>query len=751
MNTPAELLNQLKDLEDRAPLELIDTCATQGEIMVEALSDMIREPRSWTPESAGQWWLLLHAAFILGRIPTDSAGQLLLHLLRRIFDQGDADLQDWLAGCGPALFANKSASVTDAMRQLVTDRSVDWYARCLGVDVVLDVGRRGGDAALEASIDWLAALVADASDDWQMRSLTATSLLDFPRERHRALLLSIAEEAVRRAADESWGGVVFTPDDVEWAFDGNKDDPTWNRLGDPWDFYAPEAIAARQRLRREQEAEETAPTLSTERTGPAPFRATRKPGRNEPCPCGSGKKYKRCCLAVDAQRNDPRLQLDGVQREIDGIALKLLSFLQHHYGPDAMHEAWQEFFLWPDDDIPLDQESHHLGVFLSWLMYCWAPTPEETGVPNEQLHEVIPAKAFLDRKGRLLSPLERGYLQSCLAGQFSFYEVEAFTPECGVSLLDVVTGVRYNLSNSQDTDGLQPGSLVYALLAEVDGFCLVESASEINLPLEFKIDVIELRKQMHVSNERDVVGRHALTPEDLFQWDIELRELFLELSDAILYPAPSTEITSEGYEVEYYKLVYDIDAPAQIVTALERAFTGETQESVVSHDIQTDADGQVTAAKLSILQPATEPGSGPESVVGRISIDTGQMIIKVNSRERAVWASDMVDEVLGKGAGLRVDAVPSASPFMASQDGRISRDDPEVQDAVVEMLRRHYENWMDTPLPGLKQRTPREVAKCRDGREQVALLLDQAEQVDLGLPAAKHSAVFDPIRTELGL
>jgi len=21
-----------------------------------------------------------------------------------------------------------------------------------------------------------------------------------------------------------------------------------------------------------------------------------KPGRNDPCPCGSGKKYKRCCL-----------------------------------------------------------------------------------------------------------------------------------------------------------------------------------------------------------------------------------------------------------------------------------------------------------------------------------------------------------------------------------------------------------------------------------------------------------------------
>jgi SEC-C motif-containing protein len=33
------------------------------------------------------------------------------------------------------------------------------------------------------------------------------------------------------------------------------------------------------------------------REGPPPFRAaSAKPGRNDPCPCGSGKKYKQCCL-----------------------------------------------------------------------------------------------------------------------------------------------------------------------------------------------------------------------------------------------------------------------------------------------------------------------------------------------------------------------------------------------------------------------------------------------------------------------
>ena len=26
-----------------------------------------------------------------------------------------------------------------------------------------------------------------------------------------------------------------------------------------------------------------------------PVHADKTPGRNEPCPCGSGKKYKKCC------------------------------------------------------------------------------------------------------------------------------------------------------------------------------------------------------------------------------------------------------------------------------------------------------------------------------------------------------------------------------------------------------------------------------------------------------------------------
>ena len=37
---------------------------------------------------------------------------------------------------------------------------------------------------------------------------------------------------------------------------------------------------------------------------PAPRPAPRGPrvGRNDPCPCGSGRKYKRCCLGRASER-----------------------------------------------------------------------------------------------------------------------------------------------------------------------------------------------------------------------------------------------------------------------------------------------------------------------------------------------------------------------------------------------------------------------------------------------------------------
>jgi tetratricopeptide (TPR) repeat protein len=43
-----------------------------------------------------------------------------------------------------------------------------------------------------------------------------------------------------------------------------------------------------------------------------------KPGRNDRCPCGSGKKYKACCLTTDAAAEHARLAAAQAQREEEG-------------------------------------------------------------------------------------------------------------------------------------------------------------------------------------------------------------------------------------------------------------------------------------------------------------------------------------------------------------------------------------------------------------------------------------------------
>ena len=53
-------------------------------------------------------------------------------------------------------------------------------------------------------------------------------------------------------------------------------------------------VRIEQKVEREQVAEVTGTNKDEEAKGPA-RRAQQKVYPNDPCPCGSGKKYKQCC------------------------------------------------------------------------------------------------------------------------------------------------------------------------------------------------------------------------------------------------------------------------------------------------------------------------------------------------------------------------------------------------------------------------------------------------------------------------
>ena len=62
-----------------------------------------------------------------------------------------------------------------------------------------------------------------------------------------------------------------------------------------------------------------------------------KIGRNDPCPCGSGKKYKKCCLAGDEAA--ARAARPAPPAAVPARGASLASYVQEHDELDELTEA----------------------------------------------------------------------------------------------------------------------------------------------------------------------------------------------------------------------------------------------------------------------------------------------------------------------------------------------------------------------------------------------------------------------------
>ena len=63
-----------------------------------------------------------------------------------------------------------------------------------------------------------------------------------------------------------------------------------------------------------------------------------KIGRNTPCPCGSGKKYKKCCLLLQngtIQPNSPPTKFTPVYTELDQLSNSVMDLIKE----DKLDEA----------------------------------------------------------------------------------------------------------------------------------------------------------------------------------------------------------------------------------------------------------------------------------------------------------------------------------------------------------------------------------------------------------------------------
>ena len=749
-----ELIELMIADEDRVPRNVIDECAWRGDGMAQHLGGLLLDDEHWKEGlSEGEWWLRLHAVMILGRIASERAGLLLVELMRRMSMEDDKNLQGWCSGYWPALFANKPESVLPALRALAEDRAMDWYIRANACDPVIAAADRKGEDVLDAALEWLAGIAADEQEDWEVRLSAGNTLLDFPRAKYRPLLDDLA-------ARQSGWAINFSAEEVSEAFSGVEQKKQWERFDDPWKLYTPDAIAARQ----ERWAKEDAQERERERKQfdgyegashfPQPVvRVEPKVGRNDPCPCGSGRKYKKCCLKTAEVAPPDDLTWHRLLRALEELTPELLKFAEAHFGPGVLSEAWGEFTLWNEE--PFTPGTPHMQVFMPWFFHDWRPDPATSMVRPQALDGLTLAEAYLRKKGKQLDPLVARYIGQAGIAPFSFFDVVSCQPGSGFVLRDIFTGARFDVTERSGSQHAKPGDIVFGKVVEIDRLAVVEGCAPLLFPPIEKTSVIELRSLIDAD-------RRPLTAATLKEYGTELLEVYHEISERLLHPRMPAIQNTDGDPLEFRRLVFDIESPRAAFDALKHLCITDGAE-----DLLTDAVFDSQGNLLQIAFPWQKPGnakneSWDNTVLGQIKIEGGRLTAEVNSENREREFRALIDQLLPGKASYRTTVIQSVEAMLAQaeKDGptaQASRDvedlksHPEVREKMAEMLREHYRTWPHEKLPALGGLTPLQAVKTRDGREMVEALLVHLERSAHDADMPLDESIIVDLRKTLGL
>jgi uncharacterized protein YecA (UPF0149 family) len=110
-----------------------------------------------------------------------------------------------------------------------------------------------------------------------------------------------------------------------------------------------------------------------------------KISRNAPCPCGSGKKYKKCCLAKD----------EAAASSItvsEGAVARALAWLREHYPEEIERAITLEYFdsLAQEQFEELDELPEDLREMVRLNSFEWALAEGEISHTGDEEDDYVP-------------------------------------------------------------------------------------------------------------------------------------------------------------------------------------------------------------------------------------------------------------------------------------------------------------------------------------------------------------------------
>jgi len=424
-----------------------------------------------------------------------------------------------------------------------------------------------------------------------------------------------------------------------------------------------------------------------------------KVGRNDPCPCGSGLKYKKCCLgksmAGSSRSGDERTAVDTA-----------LDWLKANYAEELDEAVLLDYF-----GDPGDEELDAIGDLPDGV----------TGMLNINIGEWLLSDAHLDIEGKrvrtvdlvlgpggpLLPAHGKEWLKAIGDNPLSLYEVQYATPGEGFELKDllrrdapVVKVIERTASRS-----LVKWDILGARLARHDERWVLTGAL---YPMD-RERALECREEIF----QDMDGE-----ED---WDEEISR---EIVGSIIFDYWLEQLTEKRPPPQ----VMDASTGEPIALTVDRYRVSDWNALIGILSAQTDVEGDLRKGWIR-FEPMEDDGRRSRASLTKKSSEVLEVFCRTLklADEARRWLEDIAGTVVHfKGRKIVDPMSPKARETARKSSG--PEIPPELKAQVErDFLRRHYERWPDKPVPALGGKTPKAAVRTKKGRQAVIELLKEFE------------------------
>ena len=419
-------------------------------------------------------------------------------------------------------------------------------------------------------------------------------------------------------------------------------------------------------------------------------------GRNDPCPCGSGRKFKKCCLS----KSGAVLQFYRSAERSSALA-KLMRFAaRSKFKP--IHQAALALFWgdWlseePDERRAKVMTSESVEIaYNSWFAF-------DFDCGGWRMLE-----SFLESEGKQLSSGELNYLHGLQGSHLRLYEILEVKPDQGFEVRDLWDDRCFFVCERAATRQVVAWDLVVARIGPgSDGETVFET-----LPYLFRAaDKDDLLKGLRKAYQ---VFTHDFPDEDLCGFFRRMAPVFhkLWLERVALPPRPKL-ITGDGEPLIFAKVIFDLLDREVVI----RSLAG--RDDIVDQD-----DGSYVWL---------EPSGNFQRSVGTIVVEESRIVVETTSQKRAERARDELPGLLGGAVRFRAISYEDVEQALKRAPKTTKPTEPHIPiEEQRKILGDYYENyyhkWLDEPVPALGNRTPRHAAKLKTVRPKLIALLKDFE------------------------